>query len=143
MTSAIFSMAERLRPVLLRLARRLRHESRDVLSPLDLVLLAHVAKRPGILASELADLEQMSRPSMSAHAKRLAAQGWVRRQAPDDLDRRRVGLVLSVEGQDVLTAARRKRTDWLALRLSRLPPQQALALEGALEALAALADEGL
>ena len=86
--SDLFLLAESLRPALLRLSRQLRRESQRLgLSPLDAMLLGLIHKRPGIGVSELAELEMISKPTMSAHIKRLEADGWVERQ-PDPNDRR-------------------------------------------------------
>src|ERR1700742_449738 len=99
------ALAEGLRPLLLRISRQLRRESQGVgLSPLDALLLGAVKKGDGIGVSELADYEQMSRPSMSAHVKRLEAAGWIARQAPDSDDKRRVGLSLTPAGARALEA---------------------------------------
>ena len=121
----VSALADALRPVLLRLGRRLRRES-DLLglSALDAALLQMVANHEGIGVSELADKERTSRPTMSSHVKRLEAEGWVTRQAPQADDRRRVGLVIAPAGLKALEAVRRRRNDWLADRLQRLTPEQ-------------------
>jgi DNA-binding MarR family transcriptional regulator len=121
----VSSLADALRPVLLRLGRRLRRES-DLLglSALDAALLQMVANHEGIGVSELADKERTSRPTMSSHVKRLEAEGWVTRQAPQADDRRRVGLVIAPAGLKALDAVRRRRNDWLADRLQRLSPEE-------------------
>jgi DNA-binding MarR family transcriptional regulator len=132
-TADVVALAEGLRPVLLRLSRKLRRESQRVgLSPMDAMLLGWVKKRDGIGVSELADLEQMSRPSMSAHVKRLEAAGWIARQEPDAEDKRRVGLTLTPAGVKTLEAVRRRRNDWLARQLSTLPPEGRAALLAAI-----------
>ena len=74
------ALAEALRAPLLQVSRRLRQEAQRVgMSALDALLLGHVRKRPGVTASELADIERMTRPSMSSHIKRLEAAGWITR----------------------------------------------------------------
>jgi DNA-binding MarR family transcriptional regulator len=128
----IESLADRLRPALLKLSRHLRREAQRVgLSVLDAQLLGVIDARPGIGVSQLAEVEQMTRPAMSAHVKRLEEAGWIARQADaPDGDRRRVGLALTPEGAAMLQDIRRMRTDWLAGRLSALSPAEfdALAL---------------
>ena len=94
------------------------------LSALDAALLQMVANHEGIGVSELADKERTSRPTMSSHVKRLEAEGWVARQAPQADDRRRVGLVITPTGLKALEAVRRRRNDWLADRLQRLSPEE-------------------
>lgn len=140
--SDLLHLAETLRPALLRLSRQLRRESQRLgLSPLDAMLLGLVYKRPGIGVSELAELEMISKPTMSAHIKRLEADGWIERQPPPDDDRRRVGLAITPAAQEALEAVRRQRSDWLARRLEALSPQARGALQAAIEPLEQLASE--
>jgi DNA-binding MarR family transcriptional regulator len=138
----VAALAEGLRPVLLRISRQLRRESqRAGLSPLDALVLGWVRKRDGIGVSELADLEQVSRPSMSAHVKRLEAAGWLARHAPDADDKRRVGLTLTPAGAKALDAVRRRRNDWLARQLSTLPAEGRAALRAAIAPLEQIGGE--
>jgi DNA-binding MarR family transcriptional regulator len=138
----VLALAEALRPSLLRLGRQLRRQSQDVgLSPLDTILIGRVRKREGIGVSELAELEQMSRPTMSTHVKRLEADGWLARLAPDSEDRRRVGLTVTPAGIKALDAVRRRRNDWLARRLATLSPDARAALAAAVGALEQIAGE--
>ena len=81
--------------------------------------------RDGIGVSELAELEQTSRPTMSAHVKRLEALGWIARMAPDSDDKRRIGLTHPPAGDKALVAVSRRRNDWLAGRLAELSPAEA------------------
>ncbi|QUD87351.1 MarR family winged helix-turn-helix transcriptional regulator [Phenylobacterium montanum] len=138
----VAALAEALRPALLRLSRRLRQQSQSLgLSPLDAMILGAIRKVEGIGVSELADREQMSRPTMSAHVKRLEAAGYVARLEPDAEDRRRVGLNLTAKGAKALDAVRRRRNDWLAQELAKLPPEAREALAAAIAPLALLAGE--
>jgi DNA-binding MarR family transcriptional regulator len=124
------------------LTRQLRKESQRLgMSPLDAMLLGLVKHREGIGVSELADLEQMSRPTMSSHVKRLEQAGWITRQAPDSEDKRRVGLVISPAGRRALEAVRRQRNDWLARRLTDLSPEAREAIRAAIGPLAQIAGE--
>jgi len=142
-TSAdISELAEALRPALLRLTRQLRKESqRFGMSPLDVMLLGLVKRREGIGVSELADLEQMSRPTMSSHVKRLEQAGWIARQAPDSEDKRRVGLVITPAGRRAVEAVKRQRNDWLAGRLAGLTPEARELVRAAIGPLAQIAGE--
>ena len=140
--SDISSLAEGLRPALLRLTRQLRKESqRFGMSPLDAMLLGLVKHREGIGVSELADLEQMSRPTMSSHVKRLEQAGWLARQAPDSEDKRRVGLILTPAGRRAMEAVRRQRNDWLAGRLANLTPEARDILRAAIGPLSQIAGD--
>jgi DNA-binding MarR family transcriptional regulator len=48
-----------------------------------------------------------------------------------ELDRRRVGLSLTREGERVLRSVRQRRTAWLAARLDRLTDEERAAVEAA------------
>lgn len=134
------ALAEALRPALLKVSRRLRREAQKAgVSALDAQLLAVIGKNPGIGAGELADREQMTRPSMSGHVKRLLAEGWIRRDASQE-DARRAGIRLTGEGEAALEAIRVRRNDWLAARLAALDPRSRRALTAAAGPLAALAE---
>jgi DNA-binding MarR family transcriptional regulator len=133
------ALAEALRPALLKVSRRLRREAQKAgVSALDAQLLAVIYKNPGVEAAELADREQMSRPSMSSHVKRLLAEGWIRRE-PSPHDARRAGIRLTAAGEAALDAIRVRRNDWLAARLAALDPRARRALAAAAGPLAALA----
>jgi DNA-binding MarR family transcriptional regulator len=119
----MIDLADALRPALLRVSRRLRQEGQKAgLSAFDVMLLGRIKSTPGLGVCDLADQEQISRPTMSGHVKRLAAAGWIRR-TEDAKDGRRSGLVISPAGQKQIDAIRRRRNDWLAARLERLTPE--------------------
>ena len=120
----LMSLAEALRPGLLKVSRRLRQESQKAGVPAqDALLLGFIQKNPGVGVCELADVEQTSRPTMSSHVKRLEAAGWIARRR-DDKDARRSGLVITRAGEKRIETIRRLRNDWLAARLSRLSAQE-------------------
>lgn len=133
------ALAEALRPAVLRLSRRLRAEAnRAGISAQDAILLGLVKSRPGVGVSGLAELEQISRPTMSGHVKRLEAEGLLTR-ADDAEDGRRCGLTLTPAGARKLDQIRAQRNDWLARRLARLEPTERGRLAAAAEALLKLA----
>ncbi|WP_312165726.1 MarR family transcriptional regulator [Phenylobacterium sp.] len=134
-TPDTLALADSLRAPLLRVARRLRQEAQRVgSSALDALILGHVRRNPGIGVSDLADAEQMSRPSMSSHVKRLEAAGWILRSDHSE-DGRRSGFEITPQGQAQLDAVRQRRNDWLAERLARLSPEARDALAAANEPL--------
>jgi DNA-binding MarR family transcriptional regulator len=138
----VLPLVDALRPALLRLTRALRREAqRAGVSALDAQLLGAVRKHAGIGVSELADLEQMTRASMSSHVKRMEAAGWVARAAADAADRRRVGLTMTAKGGKALDAIRRRRNDWLAARLAGLSREERALLAAAAAPLARLAED--
>lgn len=139
-TPEVVALAEALRPAVLRVSRRLRQEAQKAgLSAQDALLLGHIRKNPGVGVSALADVERTSRPTMSAHVKRLEAEGLVARTG-DAEDRRRSGFTITGAGERKLEAIRRRRNDWLADRLNRLSPADRELLERAAGALQRLAD---
>jgi DNA-binding MarR family transcriptional regulator len=131
-------IADRLRPVLLKLGRELRREVRDVgVSPEQVALLVAIKYAPGIGVRDLAASERVSPPAMSNHVDRLERLGLVIRTPSTD-DKRRVGLTLSHEGDRVLRRVRSRRTAWLSSRLEALTPEQRAALEAAIAPLSEL-----
>lgn len=135
----ILALTEALRPVLLRVSRRLRQESqKEGLSPQDALLLGYVSRNPGVGVCELADLEQIARPTMSAQVKRLEAAGFLARRE-DEADGRRSGLWITPAGRRQVEAVRRRRNDWLAARLTALAPAERERLADAAGPLLALA----
>jgi DNA-binding MarR family transcriptional regulator len=136
------ALAEALRPALLRVSRHLRREAQKAgVSALDAQLLGVIKKKPGIGGAELAEVEQMTRPSMSGHLKRLEAAGWIARDPACAEDRRRVGVRLTEPGEAALATIRRRRNDWLAARLAGLTPEARAALAAAVGPMAQLAGD--
>src|SRR5215831_12185731 len=136
------SIADQLRPVLLKVGRELRREARAVgISPEQVSLLVAIKYDPGVGVRELAARERVSPAAMSKHVDRLERDGLVARTPSDD-DRRRVGLTLTDEGQRVLRRVRSRRTAWLASRLRTLSDEDRAAVEAAVEPLSRLLDGG-
>jgi DNA-binding MarR family transcriptional regulator len=131
-------LANRLRPVLLKLNRELRREIHSLgVTGGQVGLLVQIKTRPGIGMRELASIERMSVPGMSKFIGRLEEAGLVQRAAVAG-DQRRVGLSLTPAGHKVLRSVKSKRTAWLAARLRRLEPEQLEAIDAAIEPLALL-----
>jgi len=137
-TSDTTEIANRLRPVLLKLNRELRREIHSLgVTGGQVGLLVQIKTRPGIGMRELASVERMSVPGMSKFIARLEEAGLVQR-APVAGDQRRVGLSLTAAGHKVLRSVKSKRTAWLAARLRHLEPEQLEAIDAAIEPLAHL-----
>jgi DNA-binding MarR family transcriptional regulator len=131
-------VANRLRPVLLKLSRELRREAHPLgVSGGQVTLLIQIHKTPGVGVRELAAREGVSAAAMSRAVDRLERAGLVSR-TPDAVDRRRHGLTLTAEAESVLRSVKRRRTAWLARRLEALPPADRDAVAAALEPLARL-----
>jgi DNA-binding MarR family transcriptional regulator len=140
-TDDVFILAELLRGPLLRVSRKLRQAGlKSGLSPQETLILGYLKKNPGAGVSELADFEQISRPTMSSHIKRLEAAGWIARAGHAD-DGRRQGLSVTPAGLRQHAAAQRHRNDWLASRLSGLTPEDRTRLAEAAAPLLKLTSE--
>lgn len=127
----VAALAEQLRHPLLKVSRRLRQESQKAgVSAQDAILLGLIRRHPGVGVSDLADAEQISRPAMSSHVKRLEAAGWIQR-TEDAADARRAGLSLTPAGARQVEAIQRRRNDWLARRLAKLSEAERAALAAA------------
>nr|WP_314540517.1 MarR family transcriptional regulator [uncultured Massilia sp.] len=138
-----FALSEELRSAFKRLMREMRRdaERHDTgLSMLQTMLLATIGEHAGIGVAELARMQQVRSPTMSAQVKALEAAGLVERAAPDPDDRRRTGLQLTATGEQRLQALRSERLDWLARRVARLNPAQLDALAAAIEPLNLIAE---
>jgi DNA-binding MarR family transcriptional regulator len=132
------TIANELRPVLLRLARELRREIHSIgVTGSQVSILAAIGHARGITASAVAEQERVSAPAMSNHVARLEKAGLIERSR-EGVDRRRVGLALTAEGEKVLRSVRQKRTAWLAARLDNLTDDDRAAIEKAIPALAQL-----
>jgi DNA-binding MarR family transcriptional regulator len=135
------TIANRLRPALLRLARQLRRETHSLgVSSGQVSLLIGIKNQPGITAAELAEREHISAPGMSGHLVRLEAVHLIRRVRGSD--RRRIGLYLTEEGERVLRSVKKRRTSWLAGRLERVSDADRAAIDAALPALERLLEDG-
>jgi DNA-binding MarR family transcriptional regulator len=129
-------IANRLRPVLLRLTRALRGEAHELgVTSTQASLLAAIHRTPGVGLGQLAELEHMQAPTLVVHIDNLEAAGLVERARSDPHDRRRVVLSLTPRGQQMLDVLRERRTAWLAERLSALAPADLAAIAAAIEPL--------
>src|SRR3954454_11093212 len=131
------ALANDLRPIVLRVARELRKETEQFgVTSRQATLLAVVKASPGLTLRGLAEVEAISAPALSEQIDRLERAGLLRRARPgggseragllrrlrSEVDRRRVGLELTPEGDRLLRSIRERRTAWLAERLSTLDP---------------------
>jgi DNA-binding MarR family transcriptional regulator len=134
------SVANELRPVLLKINRQLRREVHSLgVTGGQVPLLAAIKNDPGIGVRSLAEREGVSAPAMSIHVRRLVRAGLVTRTA--GTDRRRVGLTVTPEAVQVLASVKSRRNVWLASRLRRLEPVQLAAVLAAIAPLERLLDE--
>jgi DNA-binding MarR family transcriptional regulator len=134
------TLANRLRPALVRLSRELRREVHSLgVTGGQVTLLGTIKHLPGISAAELAERERVSAAGMSGHLVRLEAAKLIERTRA--ADRRRIGLYITAEGDKVLKSVRKKRTALLAGRLERLTGDERDRIEAAIDALERLLDD--
>lgn len=127
-------LASRLRLVTSRLARHLRQQTGDDLSPSLLSALATVELHGPLTLGRMAAHEMVTPPSVTRMVTALERRGLVRREA-DPLDRRVVCISLTADGRRVLALGRTRRTAYLAQRLRKLGAADRTALEQALPVL--------
>ena len=126
------ALANDLRPIVLRVARELRKETEQFgVTSRQATLLAVVKASPGLTLRALAEAEAISAPALSEQIDRLERAGLLRRLR-SEVDRRRVGLELTPDGERLLRSIKERRTTWLAERLSALDPDALRAIEGAI-----------
>jgi DNA-binding MarR family transcriptional regulator len=89
---------------------------------------------------ELAAVEKVSAPSMTRTVNGLVEAGLVAR-ADDPTDGRQVILSLTPEGRATIRDTRRRRDQWLAVRLERLSDDERRLLAEASELLERMAAE--
>jgi DNA-binding MarR family transcriptional regulator len=118
-------LAHALRPAVMRLARRLRQMQDESLglNPNQLSALAVLLNSGDQLMGELAAQEKVRPPSMTRIVNSLEARGFVARR-PDPRDHRQCLVSLTESGRQVLLANRRRRDQWLAVRIAGLDPAE-------------------
>ncbi|MGZ7036162.1 MAG: MarR family winged helix-turn-helix transcriptional regulator [Ilumatobacteraceae bacterium] len=132
-------LASSLRPTVARLARRLRQQDQTGLGPTMTATLASIAKHDGPTHGELAAIEQVAPPTITAVVDKLEKLGLVTRQA-DATDRRVTRVRTTPAGIDQLDEVRNRRTSWLASQLSALTDDERRRLADAVDVLAKLVD---
>ncbi|MEY2401748.1 MAG: hypothetical protein QOJ08_1859 [Ilumatobacteraceae bacterium] len=137
--SSSFELANALRPTVTRLARRLRQQDHTGLGPTVTAALSSIAKHGGPTHGELAAIEQVAPPTITAVVGKMEALGLVTR-ATDATDRRVTRIRITPAGRDQLDEVRNRRTSWLASQLSSLSDDERRRLSAALEVLAKLVD---
>ena len=129
----------RLRLAIARLARRMRQEAGDELSPSMTAALATIERHGPLAPSRLAELERIKRPTVTRVLSRLEEEGLVERSA-DPTDGRSAVVRVTREGSALLKKLRSRKNAYLARRLRELPEDDVEALERAAEVLERLLD---
>jgi len=130
----------RLRLAIARMARRLRQEAGDELSPSSMAALATIERRGPLTPSELAGFEGIKRPTATRVLQRLLEAGLIERTA-DPTDGRSAVVSVTKEGGSLLKKLRSRKNAYLAQRLRELPDDDVKALERAAGVLERLLDD--
>src|SRR5215218_4601401 len=140
-TISTTDLAHRLRPVLTRLARRMRQESSGDLSPTQGAALATIDCHGPLTPSELALRERIQRPTATRVLARLEEAGLVARTA-DPGDRRSSLVSVTDSGRSLLLSVRDRKDAYLARRLDQLTAEDLVALDRAAGILERMLEEG-
>lgn len=133
-------LSSALRIAVARLSRRLRAEKADdELSDSQTSTLAFLVREGAGTIGRLSEHERVTPPSMNRTVNRLEDAGYVRR-TPDPEDGRKVVVVPTETGIQLVTETRRRRDAWLFQRLRRLTPEQRATLAEAAVIMRELAD---
>ncbi|OIV36216.1 MarR family transcriptional regulator [Mangrovactinospora gilvigrisea] len=128
------------RASVMRLSRRLRNQRIDTaLSTTESSVLGTLARCGPATPGELARKEHVQPPSMTRIIANLEAKSLVRRE-PHPEDRRQVVVTKTEEADTMLEASRRKRDEWLAVRVEQLTDEEWELLVRAAPVLERLAD---
>lgn len=137
--AAVSALAGELRLACMRISRRVRYESTDLIAPHHFSVMCRLEESPRT-PGELADIERVSAPSMTRTVAGLVDLGYVER-TPDPTDKRQVIVALTDEARKVLKDTRRKRDAWMSVRVGHLDPEEQAVLLRASEILTKVANE--
>jgi len=134
-------LAAEVRTEVARLAYHLRTPAtRSGITPTRLAALAAVARYPeGLRQGDLAELMNVSPPSMTRLVEIMSEAGWVVRDR-DPSDHRALLLVLTPVGQKTLDTLRSESASVLSAELADLSEAERAVLEAAVPVLRKLAD---
>lgn len=118
------SLASDLRVELTHVVRRLRMErSSEGITDGQYAVLAALANRGPMTPTALAEDQHVQPPPMTRTVNALVEAGLVRRDE-HPTDRRQVLVSITDAGLAEVRETRRRRTEWLAVRLATLEPQE-------------------
>jgi DNA-binding MarR family transcriptional regulator len=133
-------LADELRLVIGRLARRLRQHAVGGLTPSQRSVLATLHQSGVLRMGDLARIEDVSPPSITGIVGRLEEKGMVTR-IPDPDDARSTMVQISDEATRLLEESRKARSTYLATQLSSLDANERARLETAVRILDRMIDE--
>jgi DNA-binding MarR family transcriptional regulator len=137
MTKDRSEVADRLGMAITRLARRLRQQAGDDLTPTMRAAVGTISREGPLTLGELAASEHVAPPTITKAVAKLEDRGLVEREA-DPTDRRVARVVLSDLGQRWLEADRQRRHAWLADRIDELDAAERDRLVRAVDAIESL-----
>jgi DNA-binding MarR family transcriptional regulator len=120
--TSLAHLANDLRLACMRISRRVRFESAQVVAPHQFSVMARLEDTT-LTPGELAGIERVSPPSMTRTVASLVESGLVARQ-DDPLDGRQVFISLTPQGLLLLRDTRRKRDAWMATRLKGISAEE-------------------
>ena len=132
-------LASDLRLACMRISRRIRFESTQLVAPHQFSVMARLEDK-ALTPRALASIECVSPPSMTRTVSGLVERGLVVRQ-DDPQDGRQVFVSLTAQGLLTLKETRRKRDAWMATRLKGISAEEREVLVRASAILTRLASE--
>ncbi|MGA2469178.1 MAG: MarR family transcriptional regulator [Solirubrobacteraceae bacterium] len=124
----------------MRLSRRLRRHAASGLPPSLVSALGVVGRRGPLTPSELAEIEDVRRPTATRLVAILEQRGLVYREA-DACDRRSYRVAATAQGRALLAESRTRRNAYLASALSALEPDELATLDRALRLIERLLED--
>ncbi len=132
---------DRLRLVLLRLARKIRTSSVDRITPSQLAVLATVSRNGRLTIGQIAESEHVKPPSVSKIVAALEEAEFLAREADPD-DRRCSFITVTPAGAEYLDEVRAAGRTWLASQLADLDGDDVDAIVATLPVLERLLEVG-
>jgi DNA-binding MarR family transcriptional regulator len=130
-------LAHSLRLSVTRLARLLRQQDRTGHGATLTAALAAIARHGGPTHGELAAIEQVAPPTITAVVGKLETLGLITRET-DPNDRRITRIRATADGHALLADTRNRRAQWLQAQMSVLSDDELAALAAAADVLAKL-----
>ena len=125
---------DRLRLVLLRIARQIRTRSNNSITPSQLAVLGTIIRNGQLTVGQIAEFEHVKPPSVSKIVTTLEKIGYVERRV-DPNDRRCSPLTATAAGHAYADQVRAAGRTWLADRVGDLDARDIAAIEQAMPAL--------
>ncbi len=125
---------DRLRLIVLRLARRIRAQATGDITPSQLAVLGTILRHDRLSVGQIAEYEHVQPPSASKIVAALERHGLVERTT-DAADRRCTQISATAAGLDYADEVRAAGRTWLARQLDQLDADDVAAVEQALPAL--------